>query len=75
MRSNKLLWGEQYERKISDLLATQREIAAEITGNLKVKMSGEDQQGPARAGGAALGDRRRIAAGMSDTSPAGLSGS
>jgi serine/threonine-protein kinase len=44
VRSNKLLWGEQYERKISDLLATQREIAAEITGNLKVKMSGEDQQ-------------------------------
>jgi eukaryotic-like serine/threonine-protein kinase len=44
VRSNKLLWGEQYDRKISDLLATQREIASEITGNLKVKMSGEEQQ-------------------------------
>jgi TolB-like protein len=30
-RNNKLLWGEQYERKLSELLATQREIAAEIT--------------------------------------------
>ena len=27
-KNNKSLWGEQYERKMSDLLATQREIAA-----------------------------------------------
>src|SRR5262249_4435911 len=27
VRHNKTLWGEQYERKLSDLLATQREIA------------------------------------------------
>ena len=30
VRYNKLLWGEQYDRKMSELLATQREIAREI---------------------------------------------
>ena len=43
-RSNKTLWGEKYERKMSELLATQREIAAEITNNLKLKLSGESEQ-------------------------------
>jgi serine/threonine protein kinase/tetratricopeptide (TPR) repeat protein len=42
--SNKLLWGEQYERKISELLTTQREIAAEITNKLQLKLSGEGEQ-------------------------------
>jgi TolB-like protein/Tfp pilus assembly protein PilF len=41
--NNKLLWGEQYERRMSELLATQREIAAEITNNLKLKLSGTDE--------------------------------
>ncbi len=45
VRNNKLLWGEQYERKMSELLATQREIAAEITNKLQLKLSGEDQKG------------------------------
>jgi serine/threonine protein kinase/Tfp pilus assembly protein PilF len=45
VRSNKLLWGEQYERKLADLLATQREIASEITQNLKLKLSGEGEKG------------------------------
>ena len=40
---NKQLWGEQYERKVSDLLAVQREIAQEITGNLRLKLSGADE--------------------------------
>jgi serine/threonine-protein kinase len=43
VRYNKLLWGEQYERKISDLLATQREIAQEIVEKLKLKVSGEEK--------------------------------
>jgi tetratricopeptide (TPR) repeat protein len=34
-----LLWGEQYERKMSELLATQREIAAVITQKLQLKLS------------------------------------
>ena len=43
-RNGKSLWGEQYERKMSELLATQREIAAEISNNLKLKLSGESEQ-------------------------------
>jgi len=43
VRYNKLLWGEQYERKMSDLLATQREIAREIVEKLRLKVSGEEK--------------------------------
>lgn len=35
VRDNKQIWGEQYQRKLSDLLATQRDIAREIAGNLR----------------------------------------
>ena len=42
-RNNKSLWGEQYERKVSDLLATQREIAAVITQKLQLKLSGDER--------------------------------
>ncbi len=45
VRNNKLLWGEQYERKMSELLATQREIATEITNKLQLKLSGADTSG------------------------------
>ena len=41
VRNNQSLWGEQYDRKISDLLATQREIAGEIADTLKIQVSGE----------------------------------
>jgi TolB-like protein len=41
-RSDKLLWGEKYERKLSDLLATQREIASTITQKLQLKLSGNE---------------------------------
>ncbi len=44
VRNNKLLWGEQYERKLSDLLTTQREIAAEIVNKLRLKLSDEGEQ-------------------------------
>ena len=43
-QNSKSLWGEQYERKMSELLLTQKEIAAEITNNLKLKLSGESEQ-------------------------------
>jgi TolB-like protein/Tfp pilus assembly protein PilF len=42
-RSNKSLWGEQYERKMSDLLATQREIAATVAQKLQLKLSGDER--------------------------------
>jgi serine/threonine-protein kinase len=43
--TNKILWGEQYERKMADLLATQREIATAITEKLQLKLSGETSKG------------------------------
>ncbi len=44
VRNNKLLWGKQYDRKLVDLMMTQREIASEITQNLKLKLSGADKR-------------------------------
>ena len=43
--NNKIIWGEQYERKMSDLLGMQREIATTITEKLQVKLSGEGGKG------------------------------
>ncbi len=43
-RNGKSLWGEQYERKMSELLNTQREIASEITNKLQLKLSGASEQ-------------------------------
>ncbi len=42
-REDKELWGEQYSRKISDLVAVQREIATAISGNLRVQLSQEEK--------------------------------
>ena len=42
-RTKKLLWAEQYDRKMSDLLATQREIAKAITEKLQLKLSGDEK--------------------------------
>ena len=42
-RNGKSLWGEQYERKMSELLNTQREIASEITNKLQLKLSGNEK--------------------------------
>ncbi|MGI8835711.1 MAG: protein kinase domain-containing protein [Pyrinomonadaceae bacterium] len=47
-RDNKQIWGEQYERRLSDLLSVQREIAQQITGNLRLKLSPADQGQMAR---------------------------
>ena len=44
VRNKKLLWGQQYDRKLVDLLTTQREIATQITQNLKLKLSGADER-------------------------------
>ncbi|MDP1675265.1 MAG: protein kinase [Bacteroidota bacterium] len=44
VRNNNLLWGEKYERTLSDLLSTQREIAGEIVQKLQLKLSGEEQK-------------------------------
>ena len=38
------LWGEQYQRKFSDVLAVQAEIAKRISEKLRLKLTGEEQQ-------------------------------
>ncbi len=43
VRQNKLLWGEHYDRKISDFLQTQREIAREIVDKLRLTVSPEER--------------------------------
>jgi len=43
VRNNKLLCGEQYDRQLSQLLSTQREIAGEIAQKLRLQLSGADQ--------------------------------
>jgi serine/threonine-protein kinase len=37
------IWGSQYDRKVSDLLSVQREIARDITGSLRLKLSSTDE--------------------------------
>ena len=42
-RTQKLIWAEQYDRKMADLLATQREIATTITQKLRLNLTGEEK--------------------------------
>ena len=44
-RSRKIIWAEQYDRKMSDLLATQRQIATAITQKLELQLSGNEAKG------------------------------
>ena len=37
------LWGEQYDRKLSDLLSVQRDITQKVTERLQTQISGEEQ--------------------------------
>ena len=48
-RNGTSLWGEQYERKMSELLTTQREIAAEIVSKLQLKLSGDGKKALAKS--------------------------
>ena len=38
------MWGERYSRRVSDILAVQEDIAREIVGRLRPKLSSEQQQ-------------------------------
>jgi serine/threonine protein kinase/Flp pilus assembly protein TadD len=44
VRSNRHLWGEQYNRKVADLLAVQSEVAGEISERLRLRLTGEEQK-------------------------------
>ncbi len=52
-RSNRSLWGEQYNRKLADLLAVQQEIAGQISAQLRQQLTGEDKKQLAQKGGTA----------------------
>jgi eukaryotic-like serine/threonine-protein kinase len=43
-RDNSHIWGEQYNRRLSDILAVQEEISREISQNLRLRLSGEEQK-------------------------------
>jgi serine/threonine-protein kinase len=43
-RDNSLIWGEQYKRKISDMLAVQQDISREISERLRLRLTGEEQK-------------------------------
>src|SRR5207249_6556540 len=43
-RDNRLLWGEQYNRKLSEILAVQEDISREISQKLRLRLSSEDQK-------------------------------
>jgi serine/threonine protein kinase/tetratricopeptide (TPR) repeat protein len=38
------IWGEQYNRRLSDALAVQQEMAQEISNKLRMKLSGEEKK-------------------------------
>jgi len=41
--SKKVIWAEQYDRKMADLLATQREIATTIAQKLQLRLAGDER--------------------------------
>ena len=43
------LWGEEYHRKISDVIAVKQAIAQEVTDKLKLKLTGDEQRRLAKA--------------------------
>ena len=43
-RDNRVLWGQQYNRKMTDILAVQDEIAREISDKLRLRLSGDEQK-------------------------------
>ena len=44
VRDNKQLWGQQYNRRLSDLLTMQEEIAKQLKEKLRLKLSGEEEK-------------------------------
>ena len=44
VRENKQLWGQQYNRRLTDVFALQGEIAAEISRMLRARLSGAERQ-------------------------------
>jgi serine/threonine protein kinase/Tfp pilus assembly protein PilF len=49
-RSNRNLWGDQYDRKISDVLTVQQDITSAISARLRERLSGETNKQAAKGG-------------------------
>src|SRR5207237_9165085 len=43
-RNGDQLWGEQYNRKLADLVVLQSEIARDVSQKLRVRLSGAEEQ-------------------------------
>jgi non-specific serine/threonine protein kinase len=43
-RDNSHLWGEQYNRRLADLLSLQEDISKDVTEKLRLRLTGEDQK-------------------------------
>jgi eukaryotic-like serine/threonine-protein kinase len=50
-RTNRNLWGEQYDRSFSDVLAVQQDITSAISAKLRERLSGESKKQLASKGG------------------------
>jgi serine/threonine protein kinase/TolB-like protein/Tfp pilus assembly protein PilF len=50
VRDNTEIWGEQYERKASDILSLQQQIAGDIADKLRSKLSGAEKQQATKQG-------------------------
>jgi len=44
VQNSRQIWGEQYNRNLSNLLSVQREIAADIFGRLRPRLEGEEKK-------------------------------
>jgi serine/threonine protein kinase/tetratricopeptide (TPR) repeat protein len=44
VRDNRLLWREQYNRKLSEILIVQDDIARQISAGLRLRLSGEEKK-------------------------------
>jgi len=50
VQDNTEIWGGQYERKASDIISLQQQIAGDIAGKLRTKMSGAEKQQVSKQG-------------------------
>jgi TolB-like protein/Tfp pilus assembly protein PilF len=50
VQDNTEIWGEHYERKASDILSLQQQIAGDIAGKLRSKLSGVEKQQVSKQG-------------------------
>jgi eukaryotic-like serine/threonine-protein kinase len=44
VRKGTQIWGEQYDRRLSDVLSVQREMAQEISNKLRTRLSGDEKK-------------------------------